>query len=91
MRNYIRSHWLSVFLKAAILLPGFDHPECSSERLSLVRIAVWNHHEVRLWCPALRLSGGVDSGVPEIEDAKFAAREAQWQKWREEWEYCTGR
>jgi hypothetical protein len=37
-----------------------------------------------------RLRGGKDTGIPEVEDEKYAQREALWQKWREEWEYCTG-
>ncbi len=38
----------------------------------------------------MRLRGGKDTGIPEVEDEKYAQREAVWQKWREEWEYCTG-
>ena len=52
-------------------------------------------HALEMWRPSrmsrfIRLRGGTDSGIPEVEDAKFAEREAMWAKWREEWEYCTG-
>ena len=74
---------------------GWDKVPIWSPLASKIRKGPFKISEVNAGCGILqyrllRLSGGTDSGLPEVEDAKYAEREAMWQKWREEWEYCTG-
>jgi hypothetical protein len=65
--------------------------DCWSKQIRVRQYRSQDNSNVYRIRPTLRLHGGGDTGIPEVEDAKFAAREAQWQQWREEWEYCTGK